>query len=107
MSGAITEWQYAVPHADARRGVHIVAVVGFNEHSGMKWHRVGTGTAATLYEGRQGYKPSDIARIEERSGMDAGTGVVVAWMDFVTPPLPLERQGFDCALPTPVREQAA
>ncbi|PTQ64484.1 hypothetical protein C8J45_103334 [Sphingomonas sp. PP-CE-3G-477] len=69
----------------------------------MNWHRLGIGVAATVYEGRQGYVPDDIAAIEARNGMDAGTGVVVAWMDFITPPLALARQGFECALPMPVR----
>jgi hypothetical protein len=103
MSAPATEWQFAVPDADQRRGRQIVAVVGTCEHSGIKWHRLHVGVAATLYEGRQGYRPEDIAAIEAAGGMDAGTGLVVAWMDFVTPPLPLERQGFDCALPLPTR----
>lgn len=101
-----TEWQFTVPDADQRRGRHIVAVVGTCFHSGMSWHRFDTGVAATLYEGRQGYRAEDIAAIEASGGMNAGTGVVVAWMDYATPPLPIERQDFDCALPFPLRAAA-
>lgn len=104
MTELATDWQFTVPDADSRRGRHIVAVVGTQFHSGMNWHRLATGIAATVYEGRQGYVSEDIAAIEARGGMDAGTGIVVAWMDFVTPPLPLNRQGFDCALPMPARQ---
>ena len=104
---AATTWQFTVPDADDRRGRHIVAVVGSQWHSEIKWHRVGVGVAGTLYEGRQGYSPDDIALIEVKNGMDLGTGIVVAWMDFVVPPLPHERQGFDCALPMPVRAACA
>lgn len=104
--GVAEGWQYTVPVAEQRRGMHIVAVVGTRIHSGMSWHRLGTGTAATLFEGRQGYHPDAIEAIERRFDMDNGTGVVVAWMDFVVPPLPLERQGFDCALPMPLRSAA-
>lgn len=100
------EWQYVVPDANERRGTHIVAVVGTRKHSGMNWHRLGTGIAGTLYEGRQGYQPEAIEAIERRFDMDRGTGVVVAWMDFIVPPLPLERQGFECALPMPLRSAA-
>lgn len=107
MSDAATEWQFTVPDADQRKGRQIVAVVGTKYHSGMKWHRIGVGVAGTLYEGRQGYYPGDIDLIESKNDMDAGTGVVVAWMDFVTPPLPLSKQGFDCALPMPERLVAA
>ena len=99
-------WRFDVPDADDRRSRHIVAVVGTRSHSCMDWHRIATGVAATVYEGRQGYLASDIAEIERRGDMDAGTGYVVAWMDFVTPPLPLEKQGRECELPMPTRAAA-
>jgi hypothetical protein len=98
-----TEWQFTVAEADERRGRHIVAVVGWQAHSGLLWHRFATGVAATVYEGRQGYLPEDIAAIETRNGIDPGTGSVVAWMDLVIPPLPIERQSFDYALHRPLR----
>lgn len=101
--GDAGDWRYDVPDADSRRARHIVAVVGHAMHSGMKWHRLAIGVAATVYEGRQGYNAADIAEIERRGDIDAGTGFVVAWTDFSTPPLPLERQGHECALPFPAR----
>lgn len=102
-----TDWQFEPQPADQRRGRHIVAVVGEKSHSGIRWHRLDIGLAGTVFEGRQGYLPEDIAAIERRGDMDPMTGTVVAWMDFITPPLPLERQGEECWLAFPPREAAA
>lgn len=103
MTEPATDWQFTVAEADQRRGRHIVAVVGWQEHSGLRWHRFAAGVAATVYEGRQGYVPEDITEIEKRNGMDPGTGSVIAWMDLVIPPLPIARQSFDYALHCPLR----
>lgn len=101
-----TEWCFEVPDADHRRGVHIVAVTGERAHSGHVWHRLQVGLAATMYEGQQGYSPADIARLEELGDMNRGTGIVVAWMDLVIPPLTMDTRDLP-ALPTPQRNRGA
>lgn len=97
-------WRFDVPDADNRRGRHIVAITGQQFHSGQIWHRLYVGVAATMYKGRQGYVPEDIARLEERGGMDPDTAIVVAWMDFVTPPLTMDTRDLP-PLPMPERDR--
>ena len=101
----VAEWRFDVPDADSRRARHIVLVTGSKWHSDMPWYREAVGVAATIYEGRQGYKPEDIAEIEQRYDFDAGTGKVVAWMDFIAPDLPQDSHKLE-ALPTPQRALA-
>lgn len=96
------EWRFDVPDADHRRGVHIVAVTGEKYHSGHVWHRLQVGVAATTYDGHQGYLPEDIERIARRGDMDPSTATVVAWMDFITPPLTMDTRDLP-PLPAPER----
>jgi hypothetical protein len=95
-------WRFDVPDADDRKPRHIVAVVGYRTHSNAMWRRLTIDVAATLYEGRQGYSETDMDRIEECGDMDPGTGRVVAWMDFETPPLLMDTRDLE-PLPMPVR----
>lgn len=79
------QWQVKRPPFDEQPIRQFVAVVGRCTHSGMAWDRRGYGDASIEWQGRQGYVAADIERIERREGMDAGSGVVVAWMPAILP----------------------
>lgn len=78
-------WLKERPPFDEQPIRQFVFVVGRKTHSGMPWDRRGWGDASIEWNGRQGYVPADIERIERREDMDPGSGVVVAWMPAKLP----------------------
>jgi hypothetical protein len=83
----MSEWMpiETLPPIGERPGRVFALVQGEKHHSGVRWHRIEFGIAATWNDG---IEEADVRLIEKRGDMDPHTGTVTHWLPINLPPFP-------------------